>query len=102
MLGIIGGSIGLSVGLVTGVLVAEFGASYGIDKSLLYVVSFLSTGSLIFFFILPMEQHYFWRKVKNGIATKDGGLFDFAPVSFFLIVGIAIGVRHGCTQFVIC
>jgi hypothetical protein len=92
----------LFIGLLIGVAIAVWGAGRGIDKSWLHVVSFLTLCSFIVFFILPREQYYFWRKIKRDVLNQGGRLFDFAPVSFFLGVGIGIGVRHGCTQFVVC
>lgn len=92
--GVSGAMIGFFIGLPIGVAIAVWGAERGIDKSWLYVVSFLTLGSFIVFFILPREQYYFWRKIKRDVLSQDGGLFDFAPASFFLGVGIGIGVRH--------
>lgn len=100
--GVIGGIIGFLVGLPIGITIALLGAKYGIEKSWLYITSFLSIGGLIFFFLLPREQYFLWRKLKKRHDIKTGGLFDFAPASYFLMLGIAIGVRQGCVQFFSC
>ncbi len=100
--GVIGGIFGLSIGLSIGSAIAFLGVMYNLDRSLLFISSFLCFGSFIFFFLLPREQYFFWRKIEKIHGIKNDGLFAFAPISFFLTVGMGIGIRHGCDQFIIC
>jgi len=97
--GLICGTLGMIIGYPTGVLIAKIGIYLNFDKWLLLTVSTLVFGGVIFILLLPLENRYIWSRIK-GIDIKDidefrkdNFIFGFAPISFFLIVGVLLGIQ---------
>lgn len=94
--GLLGGLFGILVGFVIGITGAALNLAYWVT----FIFSFLGIGGLLFWFVLPIENRCFWLKVTGrsaylNKADKWQELYKFAPITFFFIVGVSIGVNYG-------
>ncbi len=94
--GLVGGLLGVLVGFVIGIAGVELKFAYWAT----FIFSFLVIGGLLFWFVLPIENRFFWLRVTGRSAylkrkDKWQELYKFAPITFFFIVGLPIGVSYG-------
>ena len=90
---------GVGLGLIVGEGIALVGLRIGLPFTAIYAGSFLIVGGLVAWFGLPLENRCIWLPLiapAIDLSSVDGQrmLFRVAPLSFFFVVALLIGISH--------
>lgn len=90
--------LGSSLGILFGRALAVGGSIFGLNYEFLVIFTLLVVGGVLFWFVLPIENKYFWLKVTGRSADSNSDdewreRYKFAPATFFFIVGMVLSIR---------
>ena len=94
--GVVGSVAGIFIGIALGEIALRIGETISINRSVLLVISLLVIGGILVWYVLPLENRYFWQRIKRErsfIDDDEMSEYNFAPITFFSIVGMLLWIK---------
>lgn len=96
LFGVAGSVAGVFIGIMLGELTLRIGAAINVNRSILLAISLLVIGGILVWYVLPLENRYFWQRIKRERSFMDDNEmseYNFAPITFFSIVGMLLWIK---------
>jgi len=96
LFGVAGSVAGIFIGIALGELALRIGEAINISRSNLLVITLLGIGGVLVWYVLPLENRYFWHRIKRErsfIDDNEMSEYNFAPITFFSIVGMLLWIK---------
>jgi len=87
-------SVGLVSGVFVGLATAKFSIFLSLDGFIVYAFTLFVGGGLIFLWVLPIENKYYYSRVNTEYLYDDNQEDKWLPFSICLLIGCLAGVRN--------